>query len=511
MRQALNKSTRGNRGLTVSYPSTIGGLNTVDGLADMDIKDALVMDNVWPRTADVTLRKGYTDHVTGITGNVETVMQYASGSARKMFAAATTAIYDVTSSGVVGAAVLSGQSNARWQYTNFGTSGGQFLVLANGQDTVVNYNGSTWQTTPAITGVTSSTLIHINQFKQRLYFVEKNSLSAWYLPVSSIGGAAAELDFSSLFGLGGYLMAMGTWTIDGGSGMDDYAVWITSEGEVAVYAGTDPSSSTTWGLVGIYRIGKPIGRRCMVKMNGDLLIITNDGIVPLSKALKGRGTEEYSVSRKIRSVLSQDAITYGANFGWQAIQFPAVNMMVVNIPIIENNSIRQYAMNTITGAWCRFLDIDSYCYELFNEHLYFGTTGKVCKFWDGNSDLGFDINGNVKQAWSYFGRRNQLKKWNLVRPILLTDGVITPVIAINTDYEDVDPTSTPTFVELPGSPWDTSPWDTSSWTPTIGIQKNWQSVVGIGYAGSFRMKISSNAPEVSWPSTDFIFEGAGYL
>jgi hypothetical protein len=43
---------------------------------------------------------------------------------------------------------------------------------------------------------------------------------------------------------------------------DDYAAFITSEGQVAVYSGADPASSTTWSLVGVFDIGAPIGRRC---------------------------------------------------------------------------------------------------------------------------------------------------------------------------------------------------------------------------------------------------------
>ena len=511
MRKAVNPSSRGNRALPQSVAAPIRGLNTEDGLADMHPLDALIMDNHFPRTSDVMLRKGFSNHVTGITGAVETLMQYATGSSRKLFAAATTAIYDVTTSGVVGAAVLSSLTSARWQFANFGTAGGQFIILCNGSDTPVNYNGITWQTTPAITGVTSANLIHVNPHKQRLFFIEKNTMNAWYLPVASIGGVAAKLDFSSLFPLGGHLMAMGTWTIDGGSGADDYAVWISSEGEIAVYQGTDPANSATWGLVGIYRIGKPIGRRCMVKLGGDLAIITYDGIVSLSKALRSVDTTKTVLSNKIRTALNALSIVHGAKFGWQVIQFPSVNMLIVNIPILENSQIEQYVMNTITGAWCHFTKIYSYCLELFNEHVYFGTTGKVCKFWDTNADNGAPITGEVKQAWSYFGRKGQLKKFNMVRPIILTDGVISPVIAMNIDFEDVSPTSTPTFSASSEAAWDTSDWDITPWTSSLIIQKTWQSVTGLGYAGAFRIKMSSSSPQIYWASTDYLFEGAGYI
>src|SRR6185436_9262950 len=107
--------------------------------------------------------------------------------------------------------------------------------------------------------------IAVNVFKGRLFFIPKASLSFWYLPAGAAGGALAEFDLSGEAVKGGYLMAMATWTRDGGSGVDDFAVFITSEGEAIVYQGTNPNSSTTWAKVGSYTIGKPLGRRCMMQ------------------------------------------------------------------------------------------------------------------------------------------------------------------------------------------------------------------------------------------------------
>jgi hypothetical protein len=78
---------------------------------------------------------------------------------------------------------------------------------------------------------------------------------------------------------------MATWTIDNVSGMDDYAAFITSEGEVAIYQGYDPAQISTWSLIGIFNIGRPIGTRCIARHESDVLCITADGITPLSKAL----------------------------------------------------------------------------------------------------------------------------------------------------------------------------------------------------------------------------------
>jgi hypothetical protein len=113
-----------------------------------------------------------------------------------------------------------------------------------------------------------------------------NTLKVWYLPVNSIGGAAVALDMTSIFQLGGYIMAGMTWTLDAGYGVDDYLVFITSNGEALVWRLTDPTTPTGISQIGLYKVGAPIGRRCYTKFGGDLLVITQDGVVPMSGSLQ---------------------------------------------------------------------------------------------------------------------------------------------------------------------------------------------------------------------------------
>ena len=130
---------------TVTFPAPTGGWNARDALASMGKGDAVILDNFVPKTTEVILRPGSSDHVTGITGTVETLSVYAKANGSyQMFAAAGTAIYDVTVAGAVGAAVQSGLSNARWQTVNFATAGGKFTVWVNGADAARYWDGSAW-------------------------------------------------------------------------------------------------------------------------------------------------------------------------------------------------------------------------------------------------------------------------------------------------------------------------------------------------------------------------------
>ncbi|HKJ73345.1 MAG TPA: hypothetical protein VKA19_04450, partial [Alphaproteobacteria bacterium] len=344
------------QGRRYTTPAPVRGWNARDSLAAMREDEATILDNWFPEESSIRIRRGSEDHATGLTGAVESLMTYASGTAEKMFAAAANAVYEVTSAGAVGLAEFSGMTNNRWQHANFGTSAGNFLYIVNGADAPRYYGGSSW-TTPTITGsgLTASDLVHVNVFKRRLFFVEKDTLSFWYFPVETIAGSITRFRLDPLCPLGGSLMAMGTWTLEGGAGIDDYAVFITSKGEAVIFQGTDPGDSSAWSLVGVYRVGAPIGRRCFAKVGGELAVVTEDGFIVLSQFLPvGRAGGARALSDRISGAVSDAVRDRRANYGWQPIVYPAGHMTLFNIPIRENVESHQYVRNTNTGAWCRF-------------------------------------------------------------------------------------------------------------------------------------------------------------
>jgi hypothetical protein len=86
-----------------------------------------------------------------------------------------------------------------------------------------------------ITGVATSSLSHNWVYKNRLFYIEKNSLNAWYLAVDSITGTATKLPLGGVFTLGGSLLFGASWSIESGDGL---SVSIAS----ASRAGQRPSS-----------------------------------------------------------------------------------------------------------------------------------------------------------------------------------------------------------------------------------------------------------------------------
>ncbi len=511
---------------TTTLPAPVGGWNARDALSAMDDMDAVQMVNWFPGTSDVYLRPGREVWATGLTGAVESLLNYNSPTAEKLFAASNGDITDVSTAGAVGAAAVSGLTNNRWQYTNMQSSGGIYTLMAvNGADKLIGYDGAAWwqdgDATHDTTGFDTATAIHCNVHKFRYWMVEQDSLSAWYLATGAIAGAATEFSLAGTARSGGYLVAMGTWTIDAGYGVDDNAVFLTSKGEVIVYSGTDPANAATWQLIGVWQLGSPIGRRCFVKWAGDILILCHDGLVPLAQALQSsRLDPRVALTDKIQAAISASISAYEDNFGWEIQPFPRANAVLVNVPVDEGSEQEQYVMNSITKSWARFTGWDANCFELYNDYLYQGGTGVVYKAWTGLGDeyvsgsttLTADIQGNLQQAFSYLKGPAQLKRFTLMRPTFSASITNPPVLAgLNVDYSTSTPISTLSSGAQSQSLWNTSPWNTTPWAGGFNIVRGWQGAQGLGYCCSPHYVVNTQGVGIRLMATDIVYEIGGVL
>lgn len=478
-------------------PVPTGGINAVSALTNMPPEDAITLDNWFPQLRWIELRRGHIVHCnTTVAGEaIESLMTYnaEAGSSDKLFAAVTTTIRDVTTS--TPSTAVSSLTNARWQHINFATSAGNFLICVNGADGVRSYNGTAWAT-QTITGVTAADLIHLAAFKGRIWFVEKDSLTAWFLPPDSIAGAATPFPLGGTMKDGGSLVAIATWSLDGGDGPDDRIAFISTEGEVAIYAGTDPTNAQTFALQGVYEIGAPIGRRCFFKIGGDVAIICIDGVVPLSKAMviERASTLGVTISAKIQPLLNADARNFKGLFGWQIIGYPLGTMAILNVPQLETETSIQYVMNTVSGSWCRFTGMNANCWALFQERLFFGgNDGIVMEADTGGSDNGQPIAADVKGAFNDL-QDPHLKEFVMARPFIITDGDVSPGLAINVDYRDTATVDAQPATLSSGAQWDEALWDVALWPVEENLVADWVGIAAmVGNAVSIRLSVSAQA------------------
>jgi hypothetical protein len=390
--------------------------------------------------------------------------------------------------------------------TNLGGSGSGFSIPVSqvGGWSVMIISGA---------GLTVANLITATVFKQRMWYIENNSMNVWYAGILSFQGVLTPLPLGQIFKKGGTLMQMATWTIDNVSGIDDYAVFITTEGEVAIYQGYDPAQISTWSLVGVFNIGRPIGRRCYTKYAADIIVITADGATPLSKAmLTDRTQSDAQITDKIANAINADVQSFNANFGWQVIDYPLGNKLIINVPDQLNTLMHQWVMNSVAKSWWRFDAWNANCWELQQDSLYYGGSTKVFLADTGTNDAGSAITIDCKPAFSYFNLPGKLKNFMMARAIFQASANIAPVITLNVDFNDVI-NPAPPFISGGLAPWDTSPWDITPWgdsAPSISI-RNWQGVTGLGYAASGRISQQVKGVIAQWYSSDYLYEEGGPL
>jgi hypothetical protein len=535
MFQGLAQAYRGGGGVgrptsnIVSLPPPIGGWNARDAVTEISAvttnygaAEAIVLDNWMPTIGGVRIRKGFAEHVTGLTGDyVESLMSYhpASGTA-KLFAATPTRMYDVTTSGspVVrddGEAEPAELvfSNGRWSHVNFSTPAVKVLYICNGEDAPEYYDGSTWTTSTFTgSGLTLTDLDYVHAHLFRLWFIEKNTLNAWYGPTAAVAGTLNKLDLSALCRKGGRLVAIGSWTRDGGAGPDDYLIFVTSEGEVVMWAGTDPTTVTGSALIGVYPLPRPVGARCLLPLGGDLALLTEHGLLSLSGvlALSASAAKLSSVTDKISGAFHEAFHGGNSAFGWQPIEYAHDLIAIINVPVIERDTQHQYVMNTQTGAWCRLKGMDAGCWAIFGHDLYFGgNDGTVQKYGGQYTDNGDPIDAVVQTAFSTF-KQPGIKAFRAARPLFAGPPSFLPKVEMRLDYDTQASSVTPIFVAGQGATWDEEFWDAADWDSGVVPVVTWQAVYGAGIAGSVAFAISA-ATDLVYNGVDVMYEPGGPL
>jgi len=491
-----------------AIPAPVGGWNARDSLDQMKENEAIILDNWFPKDGEVAIRGGYTAYADTLGDNVETLAEFHSGATRKFLAAANGNIWDISSSGA-GSSLASGFSVNRWQTANFNGSMG----LVNGTDAPQTFDGSTVASmTVSGTGLSVANLVGINVFKSRTYFWEAESQDFWYSAVNALGGALTKFPLSRVGQFGGNLVTMGTWTRDGGDGVDDLAVFFMSSGEVIIYQGSDPGDAADWALVGVFRIGAPLSIRGVVKVGPDLIVMTKDGYFPLSKVLYiGRGTQKGAISDKINGAVSEAAREYGANYGWQAILYPRGNQLIFNVPVTTNTTYNQHVFNTLTGAACRFKGINARCWGVYNDRLYFGGNAAVFLADEGHDDNGSNIEADGLPGFTYLGSRAKIKQVTAIQPVMSSEGSLPLALSVGSDFSTPLPSYNPSSFAATGAEWDAATWDSADWTGGSQILKSWYSQGAIGMNFAARVRVSTKAQPVKWYATNYMYKNGGLL
>ncbi|OCP37211.1 hypothetical protein [Ensifer sp. LC163] len=455
----------------LTFPAPKNGLVTTMDMASQQPGSATVLRNFFPTIKGCRIRGGSTKRgLAAGGGDLVSAFKYKYGATEKLFMATATGIYDMTSPAVppaTTAASVSGLSGGNWcafQHTNAGVSN---LVCLNGADDRRLFNGTTWSS-PAITFPDSTTMSQLNYgwlFKNRQFFLKNATLDAYYLPVNAMGGASAVFPLGGVMKKGGSLMTGFSWSLESGDGLSDMCVFVSTEGEVAVYAGSDPSDANNFGLKGVYQIGKPLGKNAWIRAGGDILVATSDGLTPISQVFQRdrQALSLVSVSRPIEDDWRKAANATGG--GWTLTQWPEQNLVFVTFP--ENSVVADttFVLNVLTGRWSTISNWRALCYATLQGGLFFGALDGYC--WQGDitgTDDGMTFGATYLSQFAPAGQFGQRATGTMAHMYFRAKTKPKVLLFAKADYDRTAPTfSGVTSGDTTSSEWDAGLWDVALW------------------------------------------------
>lgn len=491
---------------TISAPYS--GWNTRDPLDQMKPSYATKLVNIFPDQGYVRTRNGYVLHCnTSESADVETLIEYPlPNGTTQLVAGCNGKLLNVTTS--TASTIGSGFTEDKWQHDIMNN----VLVLVNGAEAPRHWDGMTL-TTPSYTahaghgGLDTTKFIQVVQYKNRLYFVEKNSCKVWYGDPDSIVSQLRSIDLSYVLHRGGAVAFCCPWSRDTGAGLQDYLVAVSTEGEVLIYEGTDPNDPAAWGLIARFFLTPPVaGRRAYFNLGSDLLIVHRAGITAIGTLLSQGNDAKYAVVTDVinRSFLDATA-SFGNLDGWCCMYHPAGQALYVNIPV--TGAPEQFVMNPTIGAWTRYVSLPALHWALMEGDIYFGSTGgKVYKADTGDRDLTSTIKAELKTAYNYFGDRASIKRFTLLRPSVKAETGYTFQLAVDVDFKTADYSAVSVGT---ASLWNTAIWDVALWAAPRVSSDDIYSLTNIGRAAAMSLAIETTLGGFELFAAAITFERGG--
>lgn len=529
----------------LAMPAPTGGINDLDPLSNMEDKFVIDAINWYMDTGLMVVRPGYQEWCTGLDGAVKTIMSFnAQDGSFKKFASTDTHIYNISTSLPSPPPESVTIANGFWSSTGFATSAGQYLIACNGAETVL-YDGTSWikfteVTTPSgpgqIKGISPSQFKYVIAHKGRLWFIQKNSMTAWYLPIDSVGGEAKPFFLGGIFRRGGFLQILARWSSDTGEGLDDRLIFITSTGEIASYQGNDPSNAADWLLDSIFFVAPPLSDRAVTEYGGDLLLLCRRGLVPLSSLITGSATEVlYSgaLTRRISRTLIRLTQQQSPPFPPEVVLNNDAAWTVINLydPLIPGqasfnrvlsdgtNAPIQLVMNFLTGAWGKFnypirtmRQIDqTFFMGSDNGNVYIVTPDSFVDNVARDGSAGTPIAAYAMGAYTYLQNPTANKHAKMIRPVFQADVKPSFLMRVLPDFRlDRFLESPPPNPAIGNARWDISRWDLANWAGLENVYRPWVSANQLGYAFAWQLKVSTSSA-LGLAAVEWVWENGGYV
>lgn len=508
----------------VPVPAPNSGINAMDNLLTMGSRnpeDSIFQYNLIPGQYGCKVRTGYRDWCTEVGDDgVRTLFPYAGSSSAnsRLWAMANDGMYNVSSSVAspsVDTTFPTIDANSGYgQWTNYTTIGGYFGLYCDESNGYYVYteSGATWTKVSMgggasqVSGVDPALFVQPLIYKERVWFVEKDSARAWYLPTGAIFGAATAFNFGNKFRHGGTLVAIFNWTVDGGEGTNDYLVGVSSAGDVILYLIDDPATASSIHLQGQWYIGPPpAGRRIGGAFGGELNLLSTYGIIPLSKLIAGALIQQNQsyLSRKITPLINQQMLLSGSSLGWEVKLLPTENLLLCSVPEQVGFAQIQFVQSLNSQGWAVYRNVPYFTGETWGGQFYIGTSDNRVLIHTGTQDA-VDINGEngVAIEWSalsVFNEYDDIGKYKItqfIRPVFLSSQAPAYAVEARYDYNLSEVLAVPSTPVFSGGVWDSAIWDLSLWGGDLTEIESPIGGSGIGRNVAVAINGSSSAPTI---------------
>jgi hypothetical protein len=483
--------------------------------------------NFFPGEFALKVREGFIDWSTlSVPGTVETIIPYtALDGTIQIFACTNQGIFDVTSRTDISDPAVFPLTEGRCNYVQITNTGGTYLIICNGTDDLIQYDGTTFQSyiyTPAPTapneigGIQPNDVVAVTTHNKRLWFLEKDSMTAYYLPLEQVGGLAEPFYLGSVFKRGGKLLSVFTMSTDSGEGLDDVLIFQTTQGELAGYMGGNVEDFEEWHLSAVHYVSKARTSRGYAQTTGDVHLLTSYGVLSLQSIITRPDislTVSDALSKNIYPSLQAEFNARGDNVNWEIVVVPTKQMLMVCFPPGARPAV-QFVMNTETNAWTQY-NLPIFCTGLVDGVLFFGTNdGRVCRFGDVFTDnvsydgTSFDnVEAVMEQAYNYFGQRGVNKHFKMVKLIWVSTYEPRYCVNISTDFRRNTDFDTCPYPPQQGvfSLWGLAIWGQSLWSNGLSVLFRWDGLARLGYCASLMVKVTTDQP-LELDSTDWAYE-----
>jgi hypothetical protein len=415
-----------------------------------------------------------------------------------------------------GITLHSGYLSNDWAWMSFANLGTKtYTLMVNGADGVWSWDGTNLAAglvKETVTAPATATWINPNKFsiimlhQNHVWFADDVNLAVYYLPLQTKSGEVKQLPLSALFKRGGSIRAIYSWTVDGGAGINDQLVIFSSNGECAIYQGTDPD--TNFQLRGVFRFDSPMSKNCVAQYGGELYVLISTGLVPMSVMMKAETEQLGQTDKDVYSAFMDASRRFRSQPGWQLLLDPSTSRMICNMPQGGSNHYGQMVRSMPNSYWTTWSAIPSRSWCWLDNTLYLGDDLGRLYATDRSflSDDGAAIRVDVQFAWSNF-KSPAIKHFKMLKPYIITDGQPKPMIDMQVDYQTTPPQNQPDLTfSTSGAEWDTASWDTSDWAPPSTMIGKWSGVGRMGNVGAVRIQALISGCEFAISGADVLYE-----